>query len=321
MLRSAIISLSKAEWARRMFMRWKFAHHIATRFVAGETREDALRAVRELNERGINASLDHLGENTDTPAEAAAATEELLEILREIDVSGVRSNVSLKLSQIGLMLSDDICRENLRRILSAARDTGNFLRIDMEDASVTTRTLDTLRWAREQGFDNVGIVIQAYLYRSENDVRALLEQNFRIRLCKGAYREPAEVAFPAKKDTDSNYDRLAAMLLAHMQSADHAYHVSADGRFPPIAALATHDLRRIQFAQALSQRLGLTQDAVEYQMLHGIRRDLQHQLAAAGYPVRVYVPYGTHWYPYLMRRLAERPANIWFVLSNLLKDR
>ncbi len=319
MLRALIISLSKAEWARRLLMRWGFARRVSTRFVAGETRADAIHAVRELNARGIQASLDHLGENTTSPEEARAAAAELVELLQEIDGSGVRSNVSLKLSQIGLLLSDDLCRENLGRVLEAARSCNNFVRIDMEDAAVTTRTLDIYRWARAQGFGNVGVVIQAYLYRSENDVRALLEQNARIRLCKGAYREPAEVAYPAKKDTDASYDRLVALLLAHSQAAAPEYHASADGRFPPIAAIATHDLHRIHFAQALTGRLGLPINQVEYQMLHGIRRDLQNQLAAAGYPMRVYVPYGTHWYPYLMRRLAERPANLWFILSNLFR--
>lgn len=318
MLRAIILYLAGAAWARRLMMRMPLAQRFSSRFVAGVTRADAIRAVQQLNQEGIHASLDNLGENTTSPAEARRATDEVVEMYAEINRAGVRANISIKLSQIGLTIADDLCRENLRRILEAARACGNFLRIDMEDTSLTQRTLDTYQWAREQGFENLGIVIQAYLYRSENDVRALVEQNIPIRLCKGAYREPKELAFPLKADTDANYDRLVAIMLQHAQAGNSPV-ASADGRFPPLTAVASHDVHRLQYAGELAQQLGLAANALEYQMLYGIRRDLQQKLAAEGAQVRVYVPYGTHWYPYFMRRLAERPANLWFILSNLLR--
>lgn len=320
MLRAFFLSLSKASWAQRLITRWGFAWKAASRFVAGETREDALNAVRRLNAHGINATLDNLGEHTSSPEEAAASSAEVVAMLQAIQAAGVRSNVSVKLTQLGLAISPELCRANLLPILQAAQSCGNFVRIDMEDSSLTQVTLDMLGWAHEQGFTNTGIVIQAYLYRSEQDVRDLMEKGIRVRLCKGAYREPGQVAFPKKKDVDSNYDHLVALMLTHVQSLAVTPVVSVDGRIPPLPAVASHDPRRIQFAQALAQKLGLQPGAVEFQMLYGIRRDLQQQLAAAGYQVRVYVPYGTHWYPYFLRRLAERPANVWFILSNLFKD-
>lgn len=318
MLRAIILYLAGAAWARRIIMRLPLAQRFSSRFVAGVTRADAIRAVQQLNAAGIQASLDNLGENTTSPEEARSAAAEVVEMYGEINRAGIRANMSIKLSQMGLSISDELCRENLRRILEAARACGNFLRIDMEDTSLTQRTLDTYRWAREAGFDNVGIVIQAYLYRSESDVLALLEENAPIRLCKGAYREPKELAFPEKADTDANYDHLVKLMLTHAQAGNSPV-ASADGRFPPMTAVASHDAHRLKFAGDLAKQLGLGTDALEYQMLYGIRRDLQQSLAAEGAQVRVYVPYGTHWYPYLMRRLAERPANLWFILSNLFR--
>lgn len=318
MLRAFFISLSKATWAQRLITHWGFAWRAASRFIAGESGEEAIQAVRQLNAGGILATLDHLGENTSSAAEARNSTDEILQVLDQIHISGVRSNVSIKLSQIGLLLDDELCLQNLTRILQKAQLTNNFVRIDMEDSSLTVKTLDALRWARAHGFFNVGIVIQSYLYRSAADVRSLIDEGIRVRLVKGAYQELASVAYPAKEDVDKAFDQLAEMLLAGSLTS-RADSNPVEGRVPPLAAIASHDPKRIQYARAVQQKLNLPKEALEFQMLYGIRRDLQQELAAAGYPVRVYVPYGTHWYPYFMRRLAERPANVWFFISNFFK--
>lgn len=318
MLRAFFISLSKATWAQRLITNWGFAWRAASRFIAGETGGEAIEVIRQLNATGILATLDHLGENTASASEARKSTEEILQVLDQIHASGVRSNVSIKLSQIGLLLDEELCLQNLERILHKAQLTNNFIRIDMEDSSLTEKTLDALRWARSKGFFNVGIVIQSYLYRSAADVRTLVDEGICVRLVKGAYREPASVAFPLKQDVDKAFDQLTEMLLNGSRNGGLSIQ-QTDGRFPPLAAIASHDPKRIQYARDVQQRLGLPKDAVEFQMLYGIRRDLQQELVAAGYPVRVYVPYGTHWYPYFMRRLAERPANVWFFISNFFK--
>jgi proline dehydrogenase len=317
-MRSFFISLSKATWARRMVSGWSVAWRMASRFIAGEHVDDAIRAIQALNRRGINATLDHLGEHTSNPAEANGAVEEVLHALRAIDEAGVRANISIKLSQIGLVLDEDLCRRNLRRILEEARQLNNFIRIDMEDSSLTESTVNLFLWARNEGFENTGIVIQSYLYRSEQDIAASLACRGPVRLCKGAYDEPASVAFPKKADVDANYDKLAVQLMEGAK-AYHQPEISANGRVPPIPALATHDDARVRAAQAAAKQLGVPKGALEFQMLYGIRRDLQESLAAQGYPVRVYVPYGDRWYPYFMRRLAERPANLWFFVSNFFK--
>ncbi len=317
MLRSFFIYLSKAQWAQNWIMRLPFAWRMASRFVAGTTKEDAIRVIRELNARGINATLDHLGEHTTNAEEAIEATRHILEILEAIERAGVRSNVSIKLTQIGLALDTELCAENLERILRQAQAHNNFVRIDMEDTPYIDATFDLYRRMRQRGFQNFGLVIQSYLYRSEDDVRRLLPEGVPIRLVKGAYKEPPDKAFPKKADVDANYDLLTKLLLD--ASLNQASRLSADGRFPPLAAIATHDEKRIEFARRYAERIGLPKEGLEFQMLYGIRRDLQERLAAEGYPVRVYVPYGTHWYPYFMRRLAERPANVWFLLSNLLR--
>jgi proline dehydrogenase len=318
MLRALFITLSKASWAQRTITRWPFAWKAASRFVAGEQPADAIRAIRELNAKGINATLDHLGENTTTLAEAAQAVADIELALDEIQRSGVRANVSLKLTQIGMALDPARCSDYLERILAHAADCHNFVRIDMEDSAYTEKTLALYRQMIQRGFTNTGVVIQSYLYRSGFDVTNLVEQHARVRLTKGAYREPSDIAYARKADVDSNYDRLAELLLGSALTHG-AQTISTDGRIPPIPAIATHDVRRIDFALAHAQRIGLPNEALEFQMLYGIRRDLQEQLAGAGYPVRVYVPYGTRWYPYFMRRLAERPANVWFFISNYFR--
>jgi proline dehydrogenase len=320
MLRSFLIYLSKAAWAQKLVTSWSFAWRAASRFIAGEKPEDAIRAVRELNAKGIHATLDHLGEHTSNVDEANQAADDILAILDEIDKAGVKSNVSIKLTQIGMGLDEEICLQNLLRILEQARKHGNFVRIDMEDTPYTDLTISIYKAALERGFtpQTVGMVVQSYLYRTEADVKSLLELGTHFRLVKGAYKEPPDKAFPKKTDVDANYDLLTKILIDAALKAE-ANTLSPDGRIPPIPAIATHDEKRIAFAKGYAAKVGLPKNAIEFQMLYGIRRDLQEQLVQEGYPVRVYVPYGTHWYPYFMRRLAERPANIWFFLSNFFR--
>ncbi len=318
MLRSFFVYLSKAAWARKIITGWSIIWRVASRFVSGDKIEDALKAAQTLNSKGINVTLDHLGEATDTPEQARQATKDILAALDAIQASGVHANVSIKLTQIGLAIDPVMCAENLEAILLHARELNNFVRVDMEDSKVTQITLDLVYQMREKGFNNTGIVIQSYLYRSEKDIQKLVDDCISVRLCKGAYKEPASVAFPRKKDVDKNYDLLAKMLLQGAQKQSCPV-VSPDGRFPPLPGLATHDAQRIALAKDFAQKSNLPKQAVEFQMLYGIRRDLQEQLSAEGYPVRVYVPYGTEWYPYFMRRLGERPANVWFIVSNFFR--
>ncbi len=319
MLRSFLIYLSKAAWARRMVTGWSVAWRAASRFVAGEKMEDAIRVVKELNSKGIHATLDHLGENTTTPDEARNATQDILAVLEAIDQSGVSSNVSIKLSQIGLALDEQLCRENLSKILTYAGEHHNFIRIDMEDSPYTQKTLNIYNEMSETfGCSNTGVVIQSYLYRSEADVKQIAGGGGRIRLCKGAYKEPPEIAFPKKSDVDANYDRLSEELIDGAL-ANGSPEISLDGKFPPIPAIASHDPSRLEHAKVYASQVKLPKPCLEFQMLYGIRRDLQEQLVAEGYPVRVYVPYGTEWYPYFTRRLAERPANLWFFISNFFR--
>lgn len=320
MLRSFLIYLSKAAWAQKIVTGWSFAWRFASRFVAGEQMVDAIRVIRELNAKGINATLDHLGEHTSTAEEASEATEDILAVLDEIDKAQVRANVSIKLTQIGMGLDESICRQNLIRILERAQQHNNFVRIDIEDTPYTDITISIYEAMLERSFttQTMGMAVQAYLYRAEADVRKLLETNTRFRLVKGAYKEPADKAYPSKADTDANYDLLAKIMIDHNCKLENNT-LSADGRIPPIPAIATHDEKRIAFAKQYVEKVGMPKSGLEFQMLYGIRRDLQEQLVKEGYPVRVYVPFGTHWYPYFMRRLAERPANIWFFVSNFFK--
>jgi len=319
MLRSFLIYLSKSVWARNLVTRWSFAWRAASRFVAGDKLEDGIHAVQRLNEMGINATLDHLGEHTTNPEEATRSAEDILQALEMISTSGVRCNVSIKLTQIGLALDEGLCAQNLLKILERARQLGNFVRIDMEDSPWVEKTLDLYRKMRfEHGMENTGVVIQAYLYRSESDVRRLNQDCTRIRLCKGAYNEPPEVAYPKKGDADANFDRLARLIMENALEFG-CPQISEEGYIPPTPALATHDARRIDYALEFASQSGLPQKSLEFQMLYGIRRDLQEKLAGQGFPVRVYVPYGTQWYAYYIRRLAERPANLWFFISNFLR--
>jgi len=318
MFRSFLISLSKAAWAQRFVTGWKFARRAASRFVAGSTIQEAVLVVKELNTKGINVTLDHLGESTTTCEEAMRATNDILELLDRIDHARVRANVSVKLTQVGLDLDEELCSQNLELILERAGQYGNFVRIDMEDTPYTEQTIKQYRQMRAKGYQKTGLVIQAYLFRSEKDMEELQKDSTRIRLVKGAYKEPPDLAFPKKADVDANFDQLAQELVDEALAAGSPS-LSADGRIPPIPAIGTHDQKRIQFAKDYAAKVGLPKLALEFQMLYGIRRDLQNQCVREGYPVRVYVPYGTHWYPYFMRRLAERPANVWFFASNYFR--
>lgn len=318
MLRSFFIYLSKAAWAQRLITGWGFAWRTASRFVAGTNLADALKAVRELNAKGINATLDHLGEHTNAPEEAQQAAEDIYATLDAIGAEpGLRSNVSIKLTQIGMGLDESLCAENLERVLSRARAANTFIRVDMEDTPYTDKTINLHYLMREKGYENHGMVIQAYLFRSEADTRRLLQNGIRIRNVKGAYNEPPDKAFPKKADVDANFDLITKIMLDAALAQNSS--ISDDGRIPPIPAIATHDEKRILFAKNYADKIGLPKNGMEFQMLYGIRRDLQEMLVREGYLVRVYVPFGTHWYPYFMRRLAERPANIWFFISNFFK--
>lgn len=318
MLRSFLIYLSKAAWAQKLITSWGFAWRTASRFIAGVKLEDAVRVVRELNAKGINATLDHLGEHTSTPEEAQQATDDIFATLDALGADlSLRGNVSIKLTQIGLGLDETLCAENLERILARARQNKTFIRIDIEDTPYTDKTINLYYAMLEKGYDNVGMAVQSYLYRAEADTRRMMQDATRIRLVKGAYREPPDKAFPKKADVDANFDLLCKILIDTALATQSQ--LSDDGRFPPIPAIATHDEKRIAFVRSYAQKVGLPKTGLELQMLYGIRRDLQEQLVKDGYPVRVYVPFGTHWYPYFMRRLAERPANIWFFVSNFFK--
>lgn len=318
MLRSFFIYLSKAAWAQKLITSWSFSWRIASRFVAGITLKDAIKAVRELNAKGINATLDHLGEHTSTPEEAQQAADDIYATLDAIGAEpGLRSNVSIKLTQIGLGLDESLCAEILERILARAKAAKTFIRVDMEDTPYTDKTINLHYAMREKGYENHGMVIQAYLFRTEADVRRMLQDGVCLRNVKGAYNEPPDKAFPKKADVDANFDLITKIMLD--ASLAQKSNLSEDGRIPPIPAIATHDDKRIAFAKSYAEKIGLPKTGMEFQMLYGIRRDLQESLAKEGYPVRVYVPFGTHWYPYFMRRLAERPANVWFFIVNFFK--
>ena len=305
-----LLYLSGAAWARQLISHLPVAQAVAARFVAGETAADAIDAARALNTKGMSATMDYLGESVLNSADAIAARDEILSLLDRIHETGVDANVSVKLSQLGLKINRELTHNSMRQILTRARQYGNKIRIDMEESAITDATLAIYQALRDQdGFGHdVGIVIQSYLYRSEDDVRRLVEDGAWVRLCKGAYAEPHHIAFADKADTDASFVKLTGMMLSHEARQKGVY-----------LGVATHDEAMIQFTKAHVAATNFPPDAFEFQMLYGIRRDLQESLAQEGYRVRIYIPYGTAWYPYLMRRLAERPANLWFFISNLLR--
>jgi proline dehydrogenase len=305
-MRTALISLSHNRALQDAIVRVPVTRRMARRFVAGETLEQAIAAVLELNDRGMVATLDHLGENVASEADAKVAANDYLLALQALNAAGAKCNVSVKLTQMGLDLCDDFCYENFREVVRRAGELGNFVRVDMEGSPLTDRTLTVYRRLRRE-FDNVGIVIQAYLHRSQADVEALIaEGTGHFRLCKGAYDEPAAIAYRERPRVTQALNDLVRTCLAPESLARGAY-----------CAVASHDEEVVNFTRAYAYQYNVPPTAYEFQMLYGIRRELQSELLRRGYTVRIYVPYGTHWYPYFMRRLAERPANLFFFLRAL----
>ncbi|HJS28651.1 MAG TPA: proline dehydrogenase family protein [Anaerolineales bacterium] len=314
MLRSFLLYLSKAVWAKKLVTSTQLGWRAASRFIAGESMTEVIPTVNFLNDSGVRVTLDYLGEHTTDRDQALNATELLIKIIQKIREDRLRSGISIKLTQIGLDLGESLCLENLLRVVAEGAAGGIFVRIDMEDSSWVEKTLRLYRCARDAyGSESVGVVIQSYLYRSEADVRELMAEGSRIRLCKGAYLESPDVAFPQKKDVDLNFDRLMKIMVDASREAARTYGDS-EGIIPPLAAFATHDPERIRVARGYHANSGLPRSAIEFQMLYGIRKDLQQMLVKENFPVRVYIPFGEQWYPYFMRRLAERPANVWFFI-------
>ena len=302
-MRSFFLFLSRRKRLRGWMETSRAAQRLATRFVAGESLADALAASKRLNAEGIRVTLDHLGESVTSLEEAAEARDVYLRLLPAIRDAGILGNVSLKLTQLGLDFSFDQCRSNLELLVDRAARLDTFVRVDMESSIYTQRTLDLVSGLHTR-YGSVGVVIQACLYRSRADVESLCSRRIRVRLCKGAYLEPPAAAFPRKRDVDGNFVELMKLLLDR-------------GEYP---AIATHDERMIAETRKYADARGIGREAFEFQMLYGIRRDLQRALVALGYRLRLYVPFGKAWYPYYMRRLAERPANVFFILRNLFRQ-
>ncbi|MBO9362297.1 MAG: proline dehydrogenase family protein [Thermoflexus sp.] len=308
MWRTVFVSLSRNRTMKHRVMRWRFVGRAAARFVAGETLEDGVRALQELEAHGIRGVLDHLGENVESSLDAGRATEDYLLALDQLALLGLRPHLAVKLTHLGLDIGDELCERNLRRVVERAAEAGTVVEIDMESSAYTDRTLALYRRLAPV-YPNTRLAIQTYLYRSAQDVERLIEEGIaRIRLCKGAYQEPPHIAYPRKRDVDASYIRLMERLLSAEARAKGAF-----------VAIATHDERIIRRALQRIEEWSVPREAFEFQMLYGIRRDLQVMLARQGFLVRVYVPYGTEWYPYFMRRLGERPANLWFVARNLIR--
>jgi proline dehydrogenase len=305
MLRSALLYLSGQQQIFRFVRNNKLAKNMASRFVAGETLDSALAAVARLNARGITASLDLLGESVHNEQEARASGEAYVMMLDRIHERKADANVSVKLTAMGLDISEDLCVAIMHKILQRARDYQTFVRIDMESSEYTQRTLDLFEHRLYPAYrENVGIVLQSYLYRTFADVERAILLKARVRLCKGAYKEPETVAYPNKKDVDANYVRSMHELMLK-------------GNYPGIA---THDEAILKEAKRFAKENKIAPTRFEFQMLYGVRRDLQDQLVREGHRMRVYVPFGTQWYPYLMRRLAERPSNLAFLTGSVFKE-
>ena len=303
MLRPLILTLSRSALAERIATGVPGIRGFSSRFVAGYDQRDAIAAVRRLNDQGFDATVSFLGEAVTSENEVRAAVEEFTSFARAVRDEGLRSHISVKLSELGLAFDEDLTARSLDDVLAAAADT--FVRIDMEDSRYTERTLGIFRAARET-HTNVGIVIQAYLHRSADDIAALAREGAPVRLVKGAYREPPEIALQQKDDVDAAFVRLCDVYFENM---------TGDAWL----AIATHDARMIRAALRSAAARKVPRDRFEFQMLYGIRNDLQRALLERGFRVRVYVPYGSDWYPYMMRRLAERPANAWFFLRSAIR--
>jgi proline dehydrogenase len=305
MLRSFFIALSESKGIRSIAENSAFGQKVSKRFVAGLTIEDLIVAATAMNRVGVHVTVDNLGENVTNREEALHSKALYHRLLDEIASRKLDANVSLKLTHMGLEADEALARDTLEELLDHAIATGSFIRVDMEGSQYTQKTLDLVRelHRRPGACGHLGTVLQAYLYRTEEDARLLCSEGIRIRLCKGAYKEPAAVAFPIKQDVDANYIKLAKQLLK-----SGVFH-----------GLATHDEKIINTMRAWALKEGVAKTAFEFQMLHGVRRDLQEQLAKEGWGVRCYIPFGTEWYPYFMRRLAERPANVLFLAKNFLR--
>jgi proline dehydrogenase len=302
MLKEPLLYLSRQEGVRHFVISNPTARRVARRFVAGERLDDAIAVTRTLNARHISVSLDHLGENVADAREAEATADDYIQTLDRIQAEGLEANISVKLTALGLDIGLELARTNLARVLRRAAEHGTFVRVDMEGSAYTQRTLDLVMELRRE-YETVGTVLQAMLYRTPRDLDQLIERRIRVRLVKGAYLEPPSVAYPKKPDVDEAYLHLMRRLLEY-------------GTYP---AIATHDETMLDEARRFAAEKGIARARFEFQMLYGIRRDLQERLAREDYNVRVYIPYGTQWYPYLTRRMAERPANLVFVASNMLR--
>lgn len=305
MLRSALLYLSNQQQIFRFVRRNRLAKSFANRFVAGETLGTALDAVEKLNARGITASLDLLGESVHNESEARAAGREYIAMLDTINDRKLDANVSVKLTAMGLDISEELCTRVMQDVLDRAAKYKTFVRLDMEGSAYTQRTLDLFEHRLFPAYrEHVGIVLQSYLYRSFADVEHANRMRARVRICKGAYKEPDTVAYAEKNEVDANYIKCMQELMLN-------------GNYPGIA---THDEAIVREAKRFAKEKGIDSSRYEFQMLYGVRRDLQDQLVREGYRMRVYVPFGTQWYPYLMRRLAERPANVAFLTGNVIKE-
>lgn len=306
MLRRLLLYLSHAKWARRIVTQLGLARRVARRFVAGETLTEALTVARTLQEQNILSTIDCLGESVENAADTEVVVAAYCELLDGIHAEGLAATVSLKLTHLGLDIGQELCVNNLRQILTRAKQHGIGVTIDMESSSYTDTTLRIYRTMRDEyGFDNVGTVIQSYLRRSEQDIRELAAEGAHIRLCKGAYLEPPELAFPDKADVDTSFLCLTDIFL--------------QAETPAYLCIATHDENMISQTEQIITTQQVPRERYEFQMLYGVRTARQTELARAGYCVRVYVPYGQAWYPYFMRRLAERPANLWFFLRSFVR--
>jgi proline dehydrogenase len=303
-LKGSLLYLANRRPVYRMVMRHDLLRGMAQRYVAGEELADGVVVAATLNTQRLLVSLDHLGESVTNGAEARRAAAAYLDALDALAGDHVEGNISLKLTQLGLDVAREMAVAHLRKVLARARELDTFVRIDMESSAYTQRTLDVHQELWNDGFRNVGIVLQAYLHRTADDVERAIDMGVQVRLCKGAYLEPPRVAFADKASVDANYARLMERLLVH-------------GTHP---AIATHDERLIRLAQQIAKRENISPDRFDFEMLFGVRRDLQLRLVDEGYRVRVYLPYGKQWYPYLVRRLAERPANVAFFVRSLVAE-